>query len=156
MAARAQAARFPCHQQCKPHRIAAIRLFRQNIPFLISLVHSHPVILSGARPHNRGQPNYACFGRAFNFMPHNSTNPTSAAIGHAFGRETCLSQPMFSNCIVAQSTAEKSRVADAMSEGDLSGKLRPYPRESRMKVFPRKCGTAKLARIVPPEPGFPK
>jgi hypothetical protein len=41
-------------------RITAIRLFQQNIPFLISLVHSHLVILSGARPHNRGQPNYAC------------------------------------------------------------------------------------------------
>jgi hypothetical protein len=60
ISAKSDKTRLAYHQQCKAHRIAAISLFQQNTPFLISLVHSHPVILSGARPHNRGQPNYAC------------------------------------------------------------------------------------------------
>jgi hypothetical protein len=38
ISAKSDKTRLAYHQQCKAHRIATIRLFQQNIPFLISLV----------------------------------------------------------------------------------------------------------------------
>ena len=58
--ARVQAQPFPWYRRCKLRTTAASHLIQRNIPSSISLVHSNPVILSGARPQNRGQLNYAC------------------------------------------------------------------------------------------------
>ncbi len=52
----ARASPCPYRQQRKAHTTAATSTVYQNIPSSISLVHSYAVILSGARPQNRGSP----------------------------------------------------------------------------------------------------